>query len=201
MKFHYPPAAYLLSSSILRQGIVFGVLSFAGFDGSGSYGSISALSFVIGSLSAAVRMLHALSRSRLAQSLAEVDDGHGTPARSIAMIGVVNLVCMMPWGAWFDDAMNYGGKIVTVGTLSLFLVYFSVTAPKAVDAVSGRRRGWCITCLLAAMLLLWPLWNSVYPANPWPGYLMALRCCRVAPARRANRRRQAAIRRNVVLCA
>jgi hypothetical protein len=117
------------------------------------------------------------------------------------MIGLVNLVYMMLWGAWFDDAVSYGGKIVTVRTLSLTLVYFSATAAQAVDAISSRRRGWCITCLLAAMLLLWPLWNSVYPANPWPGHLMALRCCRVAPARRANRRRQAAIRRNVGLCA
>ena len=124
------------------------MLSFTGFEGSGSYGSISALSCVIGSLSAAVRMLHALSRSGLAQSLAGVEDRHGTPARSIAMIGVVNLVCMMLWGAWFDDAMNNGGNIVTVGTLSLIFVYFRVTAPQAVDAVSGRRRGWCITCCL-----------------------------------------------------
>jgi amino acid transporter len=198
MKFHYPPGAYSLSSSILRQGTVFAVLSFSSFEGLGSYGSISALSCVIGSLSAAARILHALGRSGLAQSLAEVDDRHGTPARPIAMIGVVTLVCMMLWGAWFDDAMSYGGNIVTVGTLSLILVYFSVTAAQVVDAVSGR---WCITCLLAAMLLLWPLWTNVYPANPWPGYLMVLRCCRVAPTRRANRRRQAAIRRNVGLCA
>jgi hypothetical protein len=78
MKFHYPPGAYSLSSSILRQGIEFAVLSFA-FEGPGSYGSISALSCVIGSLSAAARMFHALSRSGLAQSLAEVDDRHGAP--------------------------------------------------------------------------------------------------------------------------
>ena len=147
MKFRYPPGAYSLSSSILRQGIVFAVLSFAGFEGPGSYGSISALSCVIGSLTAAARMLHALSRSGLAQSLAEVDDRHGTPARSIAMIGLVNLVYMMLWGAWFDDAMSYGGNIVTVRTLSLTLVYFSATAAQAVDAVSGRRRGWCIHVL------------------------------------------------------
>jgi amino acid transporter len=171
MKFYYPPGAYSLSSRILRQGIVFAVLSFAGFEGPGSYGSISAFSCVIGSLSAAARMLHALSRSGLAPSLAEVDDRHGTPARSIAMIGVVNLVCLMLWGARFDDAMSYGGNIVTVGTLSLILVYVSLTAAQAVHAIHCRRLVWWITCSLGAVLLFWPLWNSVYPAPPWPGYL------------------------------
>jgi amino acid transporter len=133
--------------------------------------AFSALSCVIGSLSAAARMLHALSRSGLAPNLAKVDDRHGTPARSIAMIGVLNLVCLLLWGAWLDDAMSYAGNIVTIGTLSLILVYFSVTTAQAVDAISRRRWGWCITCVLAAVLLLWPLWNSVYPAPPWPGYL------------------------------
>jgi amino acid transporter len=131
----------------------------------------SALSCVIGSLSAAARMLYALSRSGLAPSLADVDDRHGTPARSIAMIGAVNLVCLLLWGAWSDDAISYSGNIVTVGTLSLILVYVSVTAAQAADAIRRRRLVWWITCSLGAVLLLWPLWNSVYPAPPWPGNL------------------------------
>jgi amino acid transporter len=145
------------------SGVFAGFLDFAA--------ASSALSCVIGSLSAAARVLHALSRSGLAPSLAEVDDRHGTPARSIAMIGMVNLVCLLLWGAWSDDAMSYGGNIVIVGTLSLILVYISVTAAQAADAIRRRRRVWCLTCSLGAVLLLWPLWNSVYPAPPWPGYL------------------------------
>jgi amino acid transporter len=132
--------------------------------------AISAFACVIGSLSAASRILYALGRSGLAPSLAEVDAKHGTPVRSIMVIGVVNLLCLLLWGAR-SDAMGYSGNIVTVGTLSLILVYVSVTVAQAAHAIHCRRLVWWITCSLGAVLLFWPLWNSVYPAPLWPGYL------------------------------
>jgi amino acid transporter len=132
--------------------------------------AISAFACVIGSLSVASRILYALGRSGLAPGLIEVDARHGTPVRSIMVVGVVNLLCLLLWGAR-SDAMGYSGSIVTVGTLSLILVYVSVTAAQAARAIRCRRLVWWITRSLGAVLLFWPLWNSVYPAPPWPGYL------------------------------
>ena len=127
----------------------------------------SALACAIGSLSAAARMLYALSRAGLAPSLAEVDAKHGTPARSIVVMGVVNLACLFLWGAQ-SGAATYSGNIVTIGTLALILVYVSVTGAQAIDALRRRRPVWTIIGSLGAVLLLWPLWNSLYPAPPWP---------------------------------
>jgi amino acid transporter len=137
--------------------------------------AISALACAIGSLSAAARMLYALSRAGLAPSLAEVDAKHGTPARSISVMDAVNLVCMFLWAR--SDATSYSGKIVTIGTLTLILVYIGVTGAQAIDPFRSRRPAWWMIGSLGAVLLLWPLWNSLYPAPPWPGniwpYLVA----------------------------
>jgi amino acid transporter len=128
----------------------------------------SALACVIGSLSAAARVLYALSRAGLAPSLAEVDAKHGTPARSIVVMGAVNLACLFLWGAQ-SDAASYGGNVVTIGTLALILVYISVTGAQAIGAFRCRRPVWWTIGSLGAVLLLWPLGNSLYPAPPWPG--------------------------------
>jgi amino acid transporter len=128
----------------------------------------SALACAIGSLSAAARMLYALSRAGLAPSLAEVDTKHGTPTRTILVICAMNLACLSLWGAR-SDATSYSGDLLTIGTLALILVYMGVTVAAAIGALRSRRPVWWITGSLGTVLLLWPLWNSLYPAPPWPG--------------------------------
>jgi amino acid transporter len=135
-----------LSTRII-SGTFAGLMDFAA--------AISAFACVVRSLSAASRILYALGRSGLAPSLVEVDAKHGTPVRSIMVVGIVNLLCLLLWGAR-SDAIGYSGNIVTVGTLSLILVYVSATAAQAVHAFRCRRLVW-ITCSLGAVLLLWPL--------------------------------------------
>src|SRR5260370_39190417 len=136
----------------------------------------SSLACAIGCLSAAARMLYALSRSGLAPSLAEVDVKHGTPARSIFVLGAVNLVCLLLWGVR-SDATSYSGNIVMIGTLALILVYVSVTGAQAINACHDRRLAWWTIGSLGAVLLLCPLWHSLYPPPPCPGtfcpYLVA----------------------------
>jgi len=128
----------------------------------------SALACAIGSLSAAARMLYALSRAGLAPGLAEVDPEHGTPVRSIAVMGAVNLACLFLWGAR-SSAVSYSANIVTIGTLALILLYIGVTGALAIGAFRSRRSVPWMIGSLGAVLLLWPLWNSLYPAPPWPG--------------------------------
>jgi amino acid transporter len=128
----------------------------------------SALVCAIGSLSAAARMLYALSRAGLAPSLALVDAKHGTPTRSILVIGAVNLAFLFLLGAR-SDARSYSGNLVTIGTLALILVYMGVTGAQAIGALRSRRPVWWVIGSLGTVLLVWPLWNSLYPAPPWPG--------------------------------
>jgi amino acid transporter len=136
----------------------------------------SALACAIGSLSTAARMPYALSRAGWVPGLAEVDPKHGTPARSIVAMSAVNLICLLLWGA-HSDAISYSGSIVTIGTLAVILVYISVTGAQAIGAFRSRRPVWWMIGSLGAVLLLWPLGNSWYPAPPWPGnvwpYLVA----------------------------
>jgi amino acid transporter len=129
--------------------------------------AISALACAIGSLSAAARVLYALGRAGLAPHLAVVNPRHGTPARSIVVMSAANLVCLLLWGA--RDAASYSGDMVTIGTLGLILVYISVTGAQAIGAFRSRRPVWWMIGSLGAVLLLWPLGNSLYPAPPWPG--------------------------------
>ena len=97
----------LLATSDTFPGTFAGLLDLAA--------ATSALACAIGSLSASARMLYALARAGAAPSLAKVDVQYDTPARSIAVTGAVNLVCLFLWAAR-SDAMSYSGNIVTVGT-------------------------------------------------------------------------------------
>jgi amino acid transporter len=128
----------------------------------------SASACAIGSLSAAARMLYALARAASAPSLAKVDVQYGTPARSIAVTGAVNLVCLLLWAAR-SDAMSYSSNVVTIGTLALILAYIGVTGAQAISAFRCRHPVQWLIGFLGALLLLWPLSNSLYPVPAWPG--------------------------------
>ena len=128
--------------------------------------TISALACAIGSLSAATRMLYALNRAGLAMRLAAVDPKHGTPGRSIVAMSAVNLFCLLRGAR--SDATSYSDDVVTIGTVALILVYISVTGAQAIGAFRRRRWVWLMIGSLGAVLLLWPLGNSLYPAPPWP---------------------------------
>jgi amino acid transporter len=130
----------------------------------------SALASAIGSLSAAARMLYALGRAGLARCLANIDAQRGTPVLSILTVGLVFVTGLLFWGAQ-SDAMSYSGNVVTIGTLSLVLVYISVAGVHAIEAFRDRRLVSSMVGWLGALLLLWPLWNSLSPAPPWPGNL------------------------------
>jgi hypothetical protein len=58
---------------------------------------------------------------------------------------------------------------MTIGTLGLILVYISVTGAQAIGAFRTGRPVWWMIGSLGAVLLLWPLGNSLYPSPPWPG--------------------------------
>ncbi len=129
--------------------------------------AVSAFSCALGSLSAAARMMFALGRGRGVTSLGSVHPSHGTPARAVLASGVIVLAGLVVW-APFTGPATYYGCAGTIGTLALILVYLGVTAGQARSAMARAARGGAAIGLLGALLLLWPLGNSLIPVPPPP---------------------------------
>ncbi len=133
--------------------------------------AVSMFSCVLGSLSAAARMLFALGRAGLApERIGAVHEQHGTPGAAVLTIAAVALAGVI-FGAPLVGAASYFGAVGTIGTLALILVYTGVTVAEAVDAMRSRKKIWLAFGVLGTLILLWPLYNSIYPAPAYPGNL------------------------------
>ncbi|HZU90744.1 MAG TPA: hypothetical protein VE993_15960, partial [Stellaceae bacterium] len=139
--------------------------------------ALSAFSCALGSLSAAARLLFALGRAGLAPRLGVAHAAYGTPGAAVLAIGGVMTAGILLW-APLSGAGNYYGAMGTIGTLALILVYLGVTGAEMIDALRARRILWALFGAIGALLLLWPLYNTLYPvpaypANLWP-YVVAV---------------------------
>ena len=132
--------------------------------------AVSAFSCTLGCLSAAARMLFALGRAGLAANAGLVHPVHGTPAAAVLAMGASMMAGVVLW-APFTGSGDFYGDMGTIGTLALILVYMGVTIAEASDALRGGRVIWAGFGLLGTAILLWPLYNSVYPVPAWPGGL------------------------------
>ncbi len=132
--------------------------------------AISAFSCVLGCLSAAARMLFALSRAGLVPVLGVAHPEHGTPGAAVLSLGILMIAGVALW-APFVGAGNYYGDMGTIGTLSLILVYMAVTGAEAVEARLTQRSLGVAFGVAGTIILLWPLYNSVYPVPSYPGNL------------------------------
>jgi amino acid transporter len=130
--------------------------------------SVSAFACALGSLAAAARMSFALGRSGVAPALGAAHAVHGTPHRAVLVCGGIVLAGLVLWGAAVG-AGDYYGYLGTIGTLALILVYLGVTLAEAVSAGRRARVGWSALGMAGAVLLLWPLGNSLFPV-PDPPY-------------------------------
>lgn len=127
--------------------------------------AIGAFSCVLGSLSAAGRMLFALSRAGLAPSTKPV-----SLARSILLCGAVAMVCLLAWGPKAGPSGFYGA-LGTIGTLAMILVYMGVALSQAKEASKFRHIAGILLGVAGVVLFVWPLYNSVYPVPEYPGNL------------------------------
>lgn len=132
--------------------------------------AISSFSCVLGSLSAGSRMLFALGRAGLAPGVGRVHERHGTPGVAVITIATVAIAGVILW-APFTGANGYYDAVATIGTLAIILVYMGVTVAEAVDAVRARKVAWATLGVAGTMILIWPLYNSVYPVPIYPGNL------------------------------
>ncbi|TCK31004.1 amino acid/polyamine/organocation transporter (APC superfamily) [Ancylobacter aquaticus] len=137
---------------------------------------VSAISCVLGTLSAGARMLFVLGRGGLSDTLAKVHPRHGTPFVAVGVVSLSMLAGLLAWAPFIGPA-NYYDNVGTIGVLALIVAYIGVTAAAAVHAVRAGSRLWLVLGSLGTLAMLWPLYNSVYPVpvfpdNLWP-YLVA----------------------------
>jgi hypothetical protein len=75
-------------------------------------------------------------------------------------------------------AADYYGNLATIGTLALILVYVGVTGAELAESLGARCLVWALFGLAGMLVLLWPLYNSIYPIpdfprNLWPYVIIA----------------------------
>ncbi len=132
--------------------------------------AVSAISAVLGTLSAGARMLYALSRAGLSETAARVHPVHGTPAVAVLIVGGAMLAGLLVWAPFIGPA-HYYDDVGTIGVLALILAYLGVTIAVAAHARRGAGRIWLLVGLAGTLAMAWPLWNSVYPVPAFPDNL------------------------------
>ncbi|HWJ73401.1 MAG TPA: APC family permease [Kaistia sp.] len=132
--------------------------------------SVSALSCVIGTLSAGARMLFVLGRAGLSARAATVHPVHGTPTVSVGIVSMLMLAGLLAW-APFVGPTDYYDSVGTIGVLALIVAYLGVTAAAAIHALRSGSRLWLALGGLGTVAMAWPLYNSIYPVPDFPGNL------------------------------
>ena len=143
--------------------------------------ALGSFACVLASLSAAGRMLFALGRAGLAPYAGRIHPRHGTPANAILIAGGVFLGGLLGWALPTDQGFYYGAT-GTIGTLSIILDYMAVAWAQTTNAGRQWRGFGAAAGMLGVLLLLWPLYNSIYPipaypASLWPLVLLAWLAC------------------------
>lgn len=132
--------------------------------------SVSAVSCVLGTLSAGARMLFVLGRAGLSPMAARVHPRYGTPSVAVCIVSVLMLAGLLAWAPFIGPA-DYYDNVATIGVLALIIAYLGVTAAAAVHAVRSGSQLWLVLGVLGTLAMLWPLYNSVYPVPDFPGNL------------------------------
>ncbi len=130
----------------------------------------SCFSGMIGGISAAGRILFALSRGGLSAKLAKVHEVHGTPALSVTVAAILIAVPFLLW-APFAGSGNYYSYTSTIGVLALILIYIAVGAAETIEAWRERKPLWSIACFFGPIVLLIVLYCNLYPVPAYPNNL------------------------------
>ena len=132
--------------------------------------AVSAISCVLGTLSAGARMLFVLGRAGLSPAMARLHPRHGTPTTAVAIVSLAMLAGVLAW-APFVGPTDYYDAVGTIGVLALIVAYLGVTVAAAVHAVRAGSRLWLVLGVLGTLAMAWPLYNSIYPVPAFPDNL------------------------------
>ena len=136
-------------------------------------GALSSLSVLLGLIPAASRMIYTVAAEVRVPWLERLSEHHGVPARASLIVGILGvaigagMVCLSP----DITPLDLFSACATTATIAVILVYMGVTIGGMLDAVRRRRWLFCATGAAGALLLVWPLWSSIYPIPPWPADL------------------------------
>lgn len=106
--------------------------------------ALSAFSCVLGSLSAAARLLFALSRAGMREKMGNASSVPDALARAVIFTVLPCLASFVVYAPFIGPA-NYCSYLLTIGTLALILVYICMTAAELSYSFRTRTR-FCMAC-------------------------------------------------------
>jgi amino acid transporter len=130
----------------------------------------SAFACTMGTLSAASRMLMALSLDSKRRWFVSVDRKHGTPWKALLTVSIFSVVGTVTWGSRLGG-VAYAGECALIGSIALIVVYLFVCFAELVASCSARSIFRVGVSALSIPLLVWPLYNTVYPVPQFPDNL------------------------------
>jgi amino acid transporter len=130
----------------------------------------SAFACAMGTLSAASRMLMALSLDSRHRWFVTVDRKHGTPWKALLTVSSFSIVGTVIWGSR-SGGVSYAAECASIGGIALIIVYLFVCFAELVASYSARSVFRIGVSALSIPLLVWPLYNTVYPAPQFPDNL------------------------------
>jgi hypothetical protein len=106
-----------------------------------------------------------------------VDRKHGTQWKALLAISTCSLVGILMYGSHVGG-VNYAVECASIASIALIVVYLFVCFAELIASFSARSPLRIATSGLSIPLLIWPLFNSVYPIpkfpdNLWP-YIVAV---------------------------
>ncbi len=129
--------------------------------------TISSFSLAASTLAAASRILLSLLRSASLFDLSHISRKHGVPDRAIVLLATASILAIAAIHGTTKPVEVFS-DFAAVGTLSLILVYMSVTGAAFVKSSRERRFIGMGVGLVGLLLLFWPLVKSLYPIPAWP---------------------------------
>jgi len=130
----------------------------------------SAFACTMGTLTAASRILVALSQERRHGWFKSVDRKYGTPWRALLAISICSLMGILIYGSHVGG-VTYAAECASVGSLALILVYLSISFTELVASSRARSTLRIAVSALSIPLLAWPLFSTVYPIPRFPDNL------------------------------
>jgi amino acid transporter len=130
----------------------------------------SAFACTMGTLAAASQMLMALSLDSRLKWFKSIDRKHGTPWKALLAISTCSLVGTLIYGSHVGG-VTYAVECASIASMALIVVYLFVCFAELIASCSARSPLRIATSGLCIPLLIWPLFNSVYPIPKFPDSL------------------------------
>lgn len=162
-----------LSSSISPLGFLITKYIFATYTGFFSFFIsfsvvISSFACVIGSSGAASRMLLALGRGGLNQTIAQIHEKHGTPMWAIFFVCFLSIIMLLIGSMIGITGSNYFAYLGTVGVMCVSLAYFGVGLAAFKAHIDNSKWLTSIIAISGGLAILYPLFGNIYPVPPYP---------------------------------